>query len=82
MTHGDIAVIIDMLPGMGDGVGIIHPTLPVPDDFHVSADAFIAHDGVTVHINPHDGQIGRVKLYVPVGRREIVHDRLDASPQD
>ena len=58
MTYGDITVIVNVLPGVGQRVGIIHPALAIPDDFHVSTDAFVAHDGISVHINPHDGQVG------------------------
>ena len=44
-------------------------------------DAFVPHDGVTVHLNPHDGQVGRVETDTGVFGREVVHDGLDTCSQ-
>ena len=58
MADGDIAFVVDALAGVGCGVGIVEFSLAVVDDGHACPDALVAHDGIPVHVNPHDGQIG------------------------
>ena len=57
---------------MGHRIGIIEVALTVIDDFHVSRNALKAVNRHTVHLNPHDGQVGRVQRHISVVGREIV----------
>ena len=71
MAYRDIALVVDALPGMGDGVAIVEASPAVVDDLHPPTDDIAAHDGVTAHFNPHNGQVGRVDDHRGIVGREI-----------
>ena len=60
-------------------VGIVEVTLAVIDDFHVALDALIAINRPALHLNPHDGQVGRGEFYFSITGRVIVGRLMLAS---
>ena len=72
VAQGDIALVVDALTRVTQRVGIVEPALAVVDDLHAGADAVVATNLLTIHLNPHDGQVGRVQAHASVVGREIL----------
>ena len=72
IADGDVALIVDVLPGMSNRVTVVELPLAVVNDLHAPPDALVAVYCCAVHIYPHDGQVGRVDDYRLVVRWKII----------
>ena len=62
----DIAVVVDVLSGVAEGVAVVHLAVAVPDYLHPGGDAFLAVYHLSIGVDEEYGQVGAVQGHTAV----------------